>query len=181
MAKANYQYGWVSIALHWVVAGLVVWLYLSGEEIEHFTGERADKLPLVLLHNSIGVLLIVTALLRTFVRVTKGMPEKPKQFFLFDWLAVLVPWGLIASILVIIVTGVLTWWTVSQPLAFFDLFSIPSPFAERNMELHGLMEEIHEIAAHVIVVLVGLHVLGALKHLIIDRDGLFFRILRPAK
>jgi cytochrome b561 len=42
---------------------------------------------------------------------------------------------------------------------------------------HELLEGIHGTTANVILALVTLHVLGALKHLFIDKDGVFERML----
>lgn len=58
----------------------------------------------------------------------------------------------------------------------FGLVSIASPMPEMR-GLHEVLEEVHEFASHALVPLLALHVLGALKHLFIDRDGVFQRIL----
>ncbi len=179
MNAKQYQYGWVSIALHWIVAGVVIWLFLNGEQMEH-AQSREVRLPLMLAHNSVGVLLIVAALVRTAVRLVKGMPARPKQFVLFEVLAGAVPWLLLVTVLVVIVTGVLAWWSVGRPIGFFGLFDIPSPMAP-DRPLHSRMERIHGIASHLILPLAALHVLGALKHLFIDRDGVFKRMMVPAR
>lgn len=173
------HYGWGSIALHWIVAGLVIWLFWSGQQIEH-AASREIKLPMVLTHNSVGVLLIISALIRTFVRGAKGMAPRPPQHIVLDKLAAIVPWILLGLILIIIGSGVLTWWSAERPIIFFDLMEFPSPMT-RNMELHELGEEIHEITSHLIIPFVLLHVAGALKHLFIDRDDVLKRMIIPPK
>lgn len=176
-ATARTHYGWGSIILHWSVAGLVIWLFWSGQQIEHAESREA-KLPMVLTHNSIGVLLVIAALIRTFVRVTKGMAPRPKQHIVLDVLAAAVPWILLALILVIIGSGVLTWWSAERPIVFFDMISFPSPMA-RNMELHELGEKIHAFTSHLIIPVVLLHVAGALKHLVVNKDDVFKRMIVP--
>lgn len=172
-------YGWTSIALHWIVAGLVLWLFWSGQQMEH-AASREAKLPMLLLHNSIGVILIVTAVSRTVLRLVNGMPPRPEGFIAFRVLSTLVPWALILTILVIIITGVLTWWAAGQPISFFGLFEIASPLA-RNIDFHHQTEVIHSIASHLIIPIIILHLLGALKHLIIDRDNIFMRMIKPQR
>ena len=62
----------------------------------------------------------------------------------------------------------------------FNWFAIPSPLlAMRN--LHPLLEGTHTIAAYAIFPLVALHILGALKHALIDRDGVVRRMLVPRR
>ena len=39
-----------------------------------------------------------------------------------------------------------------------------------NHDLHETLEEVHEFLAFSILALVGLHVMGALKHRFIDKD-----------
>jgi cytochrome b561 len=46
-----------------------------------------------------------------------------------------------------------------------------------NKTLAGLSHEIHEIAGNVIIVAIVLHLIGALKHHIIDKDGTLRRML----
>lgn len=175
--NAKPHYGWVSIALHWIVAGLVIWLFFTGEDIEHATN-RPDKLAAILAHNSIGVLLVFAALIRTFVRTAKGTAPRPKQFWLFDILGKLMPWVLMITTLTLVFTGVITWWTLDRPIIFFDLFEIPSPTG-RHLVAHEVTEWVHKIASSIIMPLVVLHILGALKHLIINRDGVFSSIFKP--
>ena len=48
-------------------------------------------------------------------------------------------------------------------------------------ELHEVMEEVHEIATHAFIPLLLLHIAGALKHALIDKDGVLKGIFVPAK
>jgi cytochrome b561 len=63
----------------------------------------------------------------------------------------------------------------------FDVFSIPSPFAARNQGVHEFAELMHAIGRWAHCRAISLHVLGALKHAFIDRDGVLRRMLAPAK
>ncbi|MEZ5995889.1 MAG: hypothetical protein R3C25_09040 [Hyphomonadaceae bacterium] len=62
----------------------------------------------------------------------------------------------------------------------FDWFSLPSPFAQRN-------STVHEIAEVAFTILAGslkrsLFIFSAaVKHVVIDRDGVMRRMLAPAK
>ena len=56
-------------------------------------------------------------------------------------------------------------------------FGVPLPgWSSRNDVLKEQFFEIHSFLAWSLVVLLGIHVLGALKHLLIDKDGVFWRM-----
>ena len=46
----------------------------------------------------------------------------------------------------------------------------------RDFELAKLAKDVHEVAAYVIMGVIGLHVAGALKHAVVDRDGTLRRM-----
>ncbi|OZB17968.1 MAG: hypothetical protein B7X53_04805 [Hyphomonas sp. 34-62-18] len=77
-------------------------------------------------------------------------------------------------------SGVLMSLLGGRPINFFDLFLIP-PIAE-NKEAAGLLRQVHGYVAYALAGLIGLHILAALKHAVIDRDGTLARMLsgKPA-
>jgi cytochrome b561 len=57
-------------------------------------------------------------------------------------------------------------------------FGIPiGPFFAENQALRDGLQEVHEIVSYVLVAVVVVHVLAAFKHLLVDRDGVFQRML----
>ena len=89
-------------------------------------------------------------------------------------------WRLLAALLVLMVTGPLLVWGMGQPMQVFNWFAIPSPLSP-SRQWHETTQTVHTIAAYAIFPLVGLHILGALKHALIDRDGVFRRMLVPRR
>ena len=67
----------------------------------------------------------------------------------------------------------LSGWVMSSagefPVNFFGLFEMP-PLSEKNEQLFERTKDIHEIFAFIMIAGIGLHIIGALKHHIIDRD-----------
>jgi cytochrome b561 len=57
-----------------------------------------------------------------------------------------------------------------------DWFAIPGPFGELPA-LREASETVHGVASRLMIPLIGLHVLGALKHALFDRAVLRGRIL----
>lgn len=163
-------YSRLSIALHWLAAIAVVALFFTHE------GERGSASQLF--HVGGGALLGLLLVWRVVRRPARGFAAKPDQHALLNLASAIVLWGLLAAILVVTITGYMLPWSLGRPLDLFGIISIPS-FMEGSRDLHELMEEIHDLAGHIIVPLVLLHVLGALKHLVVDRDGIMQRMLKP--
>lgn len=171
-------YGWTSIVLHWLVAAFTVYLFINGEQFADLPrGPQAGALRA--LHNSWGMIAMVVIFARVAWRWRQGSPEKSDQSALLNLLAAAVQWGLIAALVVTCITGVINIWSGGQAINIFGVIAIPSPMS-RNGALHGLTEQVHSVASHLIIPLVLLHVLGALKHAIIDRDNVLWRMVRPA-
>lgn len=170
-------YGWLSILLHWIGAGFVISLFLLGERFEDMP-RGPEKLAAIQLHASVGVTAFLFLAARILWRLRSGSPEPPPQRPLLNRLAKLVQWLLLAAIGLLILTGPLTLWTGGRAIEVFGLFAIPSPLPLQR-DLHEALEELHGIVAHALIPLFLLHLLGALKHLVIDRDGVFQRMLRP--
>jgi cytochrome b561 len=64
-----------------------------------------------------------------------------------------------------------------RTIDFFGLFTIPALPTGENKELGGAIFDLHATTGKVLLALIALHVLGALKHTFVDRDGGIFRML----
>ncbi len=172
MSIALSGYSRLSIALHWITAIAVVALFFTHE------GERGSAQQMF--HVGGGAILGLIVIWRVARRPVRGFAAKPDQPAILNLVSAVVLWGLLAAIVIVTVTGYLLPWSGGRPLDLFGIVSIPS-FMEGSRDLHELMEEIHDIAGHAIIPLVILHVLGALKHLLYDRDSIMQRMVRPVK
>jgi cytochrome b561 len=66
--------------------------------------------------------------------------------------------------------------SASTVLRYFGLFKI-GPFFAENKTLYDLFQGFHDAAAAVLVAVIAIHVAAALKHLLLDKDGVFYRML----
>ncbi|HVY84178.1 MAG TPA: cytochrome b/b6 domain-containing protein [Caulobacterales bacterium] len=181
-ANTKQSYGWVSIAFHWLGAlGVLTMLYigLSAGWAED-AGNQAQHRALMAVHTSLGTVLVAFLLLRIILHYTQKQIEVPDQSRLLTLAASWTHNLLLLAVLLLIVSGPLMLWTAGRPLNFGGLFQIPSPFT-RNREIHEVFEKVHAVGRFALYVLIPLHVLGALKHLILDRDTVFQRMLTPRK
>jgi cytochrome b561 len=55
------------------------------------------------------------------------------------------------------------------------------PFFPEKQGLRDGLQEIHGLLSYLLVVLVVVHVLAAFKHLLVDKDGVFQRMLPGAR
>ena len=161
-------YNRLSVITHWLAAISVIALFFTHE------GPR-DSLAFQF-HVAGGAVIGLFLIWRTFHRVARGFPEKPQQHVLLNLLSTIVLWGLILAVIVLVITGYLLPWTIGRPIDFGGVLSIPSPFQPMR-GMHEFMEQAHDIAGHIIVPLVLLHVAGALKHWLFDKGDKKRRML----
>lgn len=172
-------YGWLSIALHWITAIVVLVLLFVGDTISTLQGdERRDAL---LLHTSIAVTAYAVLWARIILRFVQRHPGPlPKQRGLFFEIGKLAHYALLVAIAVMLVTGPLMVWFGGNGIGVWDWFVIPSPF-EQNFAVRDVLHRLHAGAAIVILLLTLLHIAGVYKHAAFNQDGTFGKMLIPAK
>jgi len=131
------------------------------------------------IHVSFGALAGVILLWRVMRRFFHGAPPKPVQHPMLNLLSDVVRYGILISIIGVVLTGYLLPWSVGQPINMGSLFQIPSPLTP-NRQLHTIMEGAHGLFGHLFVPLVILHFAGIIKHSITKGGGYIMdRMLNP--
>ena len=172
MRNTSLAYGTVAKLLHWVVAlGIVVMIALGLAQDE--LGKGQLKTDVGMLHASIGVVLLVVMVVRLAWRLINVVPAHPEGMpAMQKRIADVVHWGLYALVFLQLGSGVLGLAYDGDPLPFFGLCELSLPFAE-NHGLHEVFEELHEGTWIALVVLVVLHIGGALyNHVVLGNDVL---------
>jgi cytochrome b561 len=173
------NYGSVSRLNHWIGALLVLLLLGIGLYFEDMPRGDARRFWRGL-HVAIGTIAVLPLLFRVVWGMASTAPRALPQAPALALLSKVVHWLLLAAIAVLAVTGPLSIWSAGRPLAVFDLVSIPSPFGPFK-SWHGPMEEIHGFTADALIYLIGLHLLGVVKHQFIDRDNILARMTGRAR
>lgn len=166
-------YGWAAIALHWISAAGVIWLYFLGENIEHAKEAslpREEISELIRFHSAVGMTFLVFLAARIVSHYAQRQPDKLDQHPYLNMLSRAVMHLFLLMIAVQIITGPLTVWSRPAPIYMFGWFTIPSPFPGRVEWLHEAAETVHAFAPNLFWPLLALHVAGALKHLLLDRN-----------
>lgn len=176
-------YGWLSITLHWLAAAAVILMLITGFRADFAgeAGDRATRAAVMAWHISIGASFALILLARVVASYAQPRPAPPEQAPILKFLSIATHQALLLAILIQLVSGALAVWSGGRAIDVFGVISIPGPFAERNEGAHEVAELMHAIGRWTMVGAITLHVLGALKHAMIDRDGVLQRMLAPAK
>jgi cytochrome b561 len=173
-ASTPWRYSTPAVFLHWVLAALIVFMACLGWYM--MTVEREPSGPgLFALHRSIGLIVLTLVLLRVLWRVFHK-PE-PLPAGTPRWqakLSHLVQWLLYVVMLALPITGILGSGHTKTGIAFFG-YALPRwtpPDHDTAEQFFGW----HSALVWITVGLLVLHVLGGLKHLLVDRDRVFQRM-----
>ena len=171
----EHKYTVPAIALHWVMALLIIGLWISGTVIDELP-KGPLRITAISWHKWVGVTGMFLWALRITWRATHATPplEKPMA----PWLTTVMKLTHFALYALMIVVPVLGWLTSSAKgytVNYFGLFELPD-LVNQDKSLGHLLKELHESAAHAMMVLIGLHVAAAIKHQVIDKDNLMKRM-----
>jgi cytochrome b561 len=168
------RYDGLSIALHLATAALVFLQFGLAEAWGFFP--KADRDLLIIGHLSFGLVLASVIVLRIFWRLTFGRKSFETGQDLIGYIARMMHRALYVLIVAEVALGFLTRWTDNRPLRFFGL-AIPSPLGTFSKATGGFVDDIHDVNAWLIMILVGGHTLAALGHHYLLKDCVLRRML----
>jgi cytochrome b561 len=164
--------------LHWLMALLVFANFAIGLYMENFEKNTPPRDAVLFYHASIGSLIFMLLLARLLWRLTHRPAALPAQLARWQVLSAhLLHWTLYALLLLVPFTGYLHRLAGAHPVNFFGLGELPV-FIDKNEPLRLLTDTLHVSLVWALAVLVIGHILAALKHLWVDRDGIATRMLR---
>jgi cytochrome b561 len=176
-ADTSNGYGWISIALHWLAAAIVLAMFVIGTMSQ--SADEAESLRLVHLHTTIGITAYPLLWGRIVWRFAVGHPGRlPRQSAFFFAIGKYFHLVMLLAIAVMLVSGPLTVWTAGERIHVFGL-AIPGPFAKLEGVQHAV-RAVHGYTASFILAAMILHVLAVFKHTVLDRDGTFDKIMIAA-
>jgi cytochrome b561 len=178
--SATQRYSNVAIVLHWLIAlGVFVLVGVAWYMVDIPKGapERAFWFNL---HKSTGTTVGVLVLIRLWWRLTHKPPALPASMPTWEVTAAKISHALLyVCVILMPLTGFVASQFTKYGVKYFGLFSI-GPFFADNKALRDGIQEVHEIISFVLVALVVIHIAAALKHLLLDKDGVFQR-MHPGK
>lgn len=171
------RYSVVSIALHWLIAALLIMQVLIGGQLEELD-PGPDRTFVFAIHASWGISILLLSLIRLGWRLAHPAPPLPADYP--AWQRVLARATHVGFYVVMIGMPLTGWTMASRGNGFPDLFGVV-PWFELPVAGLGWGKAAHFLHHDVILklfwILLVLHILGALKHQFLDRDGTLGRML----
>lgn len=170
------SYGSIAKFLHWGVGLMMLGLLTAG-----IIMTRIEAAPLKWdiygLHKATGILVLALVLLRAIWRARNPKPASlPTHQQWEKCLAHSAHIGLYIMMIGMPLTG----WAMSSAgghaISFYGLFTVP-PLLDKNPDLGKIFNQVHEYMGYAMIAVIALHVVGALKHHMIDKDSTLRRML----
>ena len=154
-------YSRVQILLHWIVAALIIFQIVGHEPMaEAWDAVEDGGVPVmsarVWAHINAGIAVLLLVLWRIGLRLGRGAPEVPAGPAAVQWAGKLTHLALYGLMVLLPVSGIVAWFGEVEAAA-----------------------EAHELMKNLMLLLILLHVAGALYHQFLLRDGLMDRMRKP--
>ncbi len=179
-ARSRYSTG--AIILHWLIAlGIIAnWILAQyAEGLEEQKLEAAHQAAMGT-HFAIGMSVLILSVARVAWRLMhKPPPPNPDHKPWERLLAGFVHKLFYVLIIALPFTGYMMLQTYmgGMGVSIFGVFEFPGIAMAKDMDANEVFHELHEIFATMMLVLFVLHVVGAWKHQLFDRDGTIGRML----
>ncbi|HVJ50815.1 MAG TPA: cytochrome b [Aliidongia sp.] len=157
--------------LHWLMAACILTMLFIGVGLESTVMPK--HLTLVSIHKSLGITILVLALIRLAVRLRYGSPPLPADLPEPMRLAALL--SHYALYILMIGMPLIGWAMLSAaayPVVIYGRMFLPAILPQSD-SLHTLLWGAHFYLAFAFFALVLLHVAAALFHALVRRDGVF--------
>ena len=179
LKNSKQSYGWLSIAIHWVMAVVLIGMFFVGNYMVDLDYYDTLYHTLPSWHKSVGILIAGVFVFRLVWNFSQTRPgpantSTSRSSHVAAVLAHLALYGLIASL---ITSGYLISTAKGADIDVFDWFSVPALLAD-DAQRGELAGELHEIFGLIFIGLVAVHAMAALYHHFILKDNTLKRMLR---
>ena len=171
----NIQYTWTAIVFHWMIALGIFICFPLGMYLEELKLSPL-KLQLISYHKWLGVTIFGLLVLRIIWRSFNKPPALPNT---------MPKWQIGAShmthlaLYLLMIAIPLSGWLMSSAkgytTVYLGMFPLPD-LLEKDKALGHNLGELHEALNYLLLLLVGLHIVAAIKHHLIDKDDILSRM-----
>ena len=170
------RYGSVAIALHWFIGlallAQIIFGFLLDDIAPRGTPARA---AVINLHKSFGIVLALLIVVRLAWRVTHRPPAWPQS--MPPWQRSAAQWShraLYACMVVMPLAGYVASNFSKHGVRFFGIAL--RAWGPDSPPVYAFFNGVHVATAFLFCALIAVHVAAALKHSLVDHDGVFSRI-----
>ena len=160
--------------LHWLMAACILAMLFIGAGMVSTVAPK--YLPLILIHKTLGVILLALVLIRLALRLYYGAPSLPDDLPRAMKLGARSSHLLLYGFMIIMpLLGLGMLWAASYPVVLYGDVEIPAllPQSDRG---HTLLWNAHVYLGFAFFALVLLHLAAGLFHAWVRRDGVFATI-----
>ncbi|MFM7422305.1 MAG: cytochrome b [Alphaproteobacteria bacterium] len=173
------QYGAIAKLFHWVTLGLMLVALPLGFVIQHV--KDASKMGFYALHETAGLTILFVAIARLIWRRLSPPPSLPNDMpKMMRAASAAVHHSLYALLILQPILGFMATNAWGFPMrgatAYLGFIEFPK-FMEAWESLAKILSLLHSIGGWLLVVLIALHIGGALFHHAIRRDGTLMRMI----
>lgn len=170
------RYTTTAIVLHWLIALLLLGQFAFGLMLDDIPRGTPERGMYVNLHKSSGILIGLLIVLRLAWRLMHAPPPLPDRMPVWQRHAARLSHAVLyLCMLMLPLSGYLASNFSKHGIKFFNLVRLP-PWGPDDRTLYVLFNQTHHLAALLLALFVGVHVLAVAKHMLIDRDGLLWRM-----
>ncbi|MEM1129151.1 MAG: cytochrome b [Pseudomonadota bacterium] len=175
----NSRYDFISRLNHWIIAVAIIGMLIFGIYIFQFVPSGPEKGALIGIHKAIGFLILIYGIWRVSYRLFQGFLEDAAP--MPKWQSVTarsVHILLLAGVIIMPLSGFIGNFFGGRTIEVFGLLTIPG--GPKVEAISNVAYGVHVNFAWIMVVAVVLHILGALKHQLVDHDATLRRMVgRP--
>ncbi|MBQ5943052.1 MULTISPECIES: cytochrome b [unclassified Massilia] len=171
------RYTTPAIVLHWLLAILIIGAFTMGLVMTDIPGLTPTKLKYYSWHKWAGVTVLGLAMLRLLWRLANHPPAYADA--MPNWqrgAAHGLHWLLYLLMFAVPLSGYFYSLASGIPVVYFGVVELPVLIGP-DPALKAVLKGTHYWLNMLLAALVGLHVLAAFKHLLVDRDGVMQRML----
>jgi cytochrome b561 len=174
------RYTAVAQLFHWVIAALIVTQFALAWTADDLP-LGMHKLALLARHKSVGMTILLLAILRLLWRFRNPPPELPAGMTPIERT---VARATHIAFYLLLFAMPITGWTMSSAknysVSWFGLFTWPNLIAP-NDAAFNVLKSTHDYLSYALFSIAVLHILAALKHHFWNKDDVFLRMLPLTK
>ncbi|MFT3730545.1 MAG: cytochrome b [Hyphomicrobium sp.] len=171
MIGTNQRFNPLQRLLHWVMAICILAMLFIG--VGMVSTVMPKYLTLVSIHKSLGIAILVLALVRLVVRLRYGTPALPRDLpEPMKLAAELSHYVLYALMIGMPLIGWAMMSAEAYPIVIFGGLRLP-PILPQSDSLHTWLWEAHYYLAFAFFAVVLVHIAAALYHALVRQDGVF--------